>query len=72
MILGSGMLGAPFWIFLPTYTLGHAVRTYPVALLFWALGPRLQPWIECYVEIASAIFTILCTVLVMVFVVLSV
>ena len=72
LVLGSGMLGAPCWVFLPAYTLGRAVRTYPVALLFWAFGSRLQPWIERYVEIVSAIFTILFTVLVMVFVLLSV
>lgn len=57
LVLGSGMLGAPFWVFLPAYTLGRAVRTYPVALLVWAVGLTTRPWIERYVEIVSAIFT---------------
>ena len=69
---GSSMLGAPFWDFLPAYTLGRAVRTYPVALLVWAVGPTIRPWIERYVEIVSAIFTILFAVLVIVFGVLAI
>ena len=66
------MLGAPFWVLLPAYTLGRAVRTYPAALLFWTVGPMVRPRIERYVEIVSAIFTVVFTVLMIVFVVLAV
>jgi len=72
VFLGSGMLSAPLWVFLPAYTLGRAARTYPAALLLWAVGPTIRPWIERYVAIVSAIFVVLSTVLVMVFVVLAV
>lgn len=71
VVIGSGILRLPFWTFLPAYTLGRAVRTYPAALLFRTVGPKVQPWIERYVEPIGAVATVVLLALLVAFAVVS-
>lgn len=57
VVLGSGLLHLSMWKFVLAYTLGRAVRTFPAAALFYFFGPKVQPWIERYVEPIGAVMT---------------